>query len=80
MNSFSAIVWKEGDTFVSRLDGTNISSCGETVEEAVNNLKEALELYFEEMSDDEKQEIIESAQDSPGNKEKIQSVSFSMGQ
>jgi predicted RNase H-like HicB family nuclease len=41
------IIWKEGKYFVSRCINVEVSSFGETIEEAINNLKEALELYFE---------------------------------
>ena len=61
LEKLRALVWKEGDVFVSRLNGTNISSYGETQGEAVHNLKEAVELYFEDMPEDEKREIIETA-------------------
>ena len=42
-----AKVWKEGDWFVSQSLEVNVASQGETEEEALANLKEALELYFE---------------------------------
>ncbi|MCY4046678.1 MAG: type II toxin-antitoxin system HicB family antitoxin [Candidatus Dadabacteria bacterium] len=61
LEKLRALVWKEGDVFVSRLNGTNISSYGETPDEAVCNLKEAVELYFEDMPEGEKREVIESA-------------------
>lgn len=41
------VIWKEGKYFVSRCLNVEVSSFGETIEEAINNLKEALELYFE---------------------------------
>ena len=44
---FSASVWCEGDWFVSQCLELDIASQGETEEEALSNLKEALELYFE---------------------------------
>ncbi|MCY4042631.1 MAG: type II toxin-antitoxin system HicB family antitoxin [Candidatus Dadabacteria bacterium] len=75
LEKMRALVWKEGDVFVSRLNGTNISSYGETSEEAVYNLKEAVELYFEDMPEDEKQEIIESAGSCD---EEVKSVEFSL--
>jgi predicted RNase H-like HicB family nuclease len=43
----SAKVWKEGDWYVSQSLEVNVASQGETEEEALANLKEALELYFE---------------------------------
>ncbi len=44
---FAATVWKEGDWFVSQCLELDVASQGETEEEALANLKEALELYFE---------------------------------
>ena len=42
------IVWKEDKYYVSRCLNVEVSSFGETIDEAVNNLKEAVELYFED--------------------------------
>jgi len=42
------VVWKEGDYFVAQCLDIVISSFGITKEEALFNLQEALELYFEE--------------------------------
>ena len=44
---FAASVWKEGDWYVSQSLEIDVASQGETEEEALSNLKEALELYFE---------------------------------
>ena len=44
---FAASVWKEGDWYVSQCLEIDVASQGETEEEALANLKEALELYFE---------------------------------
>ena len=45
---FSAIVHKEDDWYVSWCPDIDIASQGKTVEEAVANLKEAVELYLED--------------------------------
>ena len=45
---FKNIVWKEGKYYVSQCLNVDISSFGKTKKEALNNLDEALELYFEE--------------------------------
>ena len=45
---FAASVWREGDWYVSQCLEVDIASQGETEAEALTNLKEALELYFEE--------------------------------
>jgi predicted RNase H-like HicB family nuclease len=45
--SFPATVWREGNWFVSQCLEVDVTSQGKTEEEALENLKEALELYFE---------------------------------
>lgn len=42
------IVWKEKKLFVSRFLELELASQGKTREEAVKNLKEALDLYLED--------------------------------
>lgn len=41
------LIWREGEAFVARCDSLEISSHGKTVEEALGNLEEALELYLQ---------------------------------
>ncbi|MFA6393270.1 MAG: type II toxin-antitoxin system HicB family antitoxin [Patescibacteria group bacterium] len=43
------VVWKEGKYYVSWNLNTGISSFGDSRKEALESLKEALELYFEDM-------------------------------
>jgi len=45
---FAATVWREGDWYVSQCLEVDVASPGETEEEALANLKEALELHFEQ--------------------------------
>ncbi len=45
--SFAASVWRKGDWFVSQCLEVDVASQGQTEEEALANLSEALELYFE---------------------------------
>ncbi len=45
---FKNIVWKEGKYFVAQCLNVEVSSFGKTKIEALKNLDEALELYFEE--------------------------------
>lgn len=45
---FSAIVHREGDWYVSLCPEIDVASQGKSVEEAVANLKEAVELYLED--------------------------------
>jgi predicted RNase H-like HicB family nuclease len=44
---FSATVWREGNWYVSQCLEVDVPSQGESEEEALDNLKEALELHFE---------------------------------
>jgi predicted RNase H-like HicB family nuclease len=44
---FTASVWKEGDWYVAQCREVDIASQGETEDEALANLREALELHFE---------------------------------
>ncbi|MFN9297086.1 MAG: type II toxin-antitoxin system HicB family antitoxin [Acidobacteriota bacterium] len=44
---FAASVWREGDWYVAQCLELDVASQGETEAEALANLKEALELYFE---------------------------------
>ena len=44
---FAASVWREGDWYVAQCLEIDVASQGETEEEALSGLKEALELYFE---------------------------------
>ena len=45
--SFAATLWREGWWYVSQCLEVDVASQGETEEEALANLKEALELHFE---------------------------------
>lgn len=44
---FTAHLWKEGALWVAQCLEVDVASQGATEEEALANLKEALELYFE---------------------------------
>lgn len=45
---FTAVVTREGNLFVALAPDVDVVSQGETIEDALANLKEALELYFED--------------------------------
>ena len=49
----AAIIEREGDGFVSLCPELDVASQGDTVEEALSNLQEALELFFETASPEE---------------------------
>ncbi len=50
---FSAIIEREGDGYVSLCPELDIASQGDTIEKARDNLREALELFFETASPEE---------------------------
>jgi len=43
------VVWKEGKYYVAQCLNVDISSFGKTKQAALKNLREALELYFEDV-------------------------------
>ena len=45
---FTSVVWKEGKYYVAQCLNVDVSSFGKTKAEALRNLEEALELYFED--------------------------------
>ncbi|MBN1114634.1 MAG: type II toxin-antitoxin system HicB family antitoxin [Oligoflexia bacterium] len=46
--NLTAIIWKEDDLFVAKCAELGVASQGKTEKEALNNLKEAVELYLED--------------------------------
>ena len=46
MKSFKYVIYREGKYYVSQCLNIDIASCGDTIEDAINNLKDAVELYF----------------------------------
>ncbi len=44
---FTSIIWKEKEDYVSKCPELGVASCGSSIEEALENLKEAVELYIE---------------------------------
>jgi len=44
---FPATVWRKGNVYIGQCLEVDVASQGETEEEALTNLKEALELHFE---------------------------------
>ena len=47
MREFAASVWQEGDWYVAQALEVDVASQGESEEEALENLREALALHFE---------------------------------
>ncbi len=50
MKRIHSVVWKEDKWFVAKALEVEVTSQGKNEKEALNNLKEALELYFEDES------------------------------
>ncbi len=44
--TFSAVVWKEGEWYVAQCRELEVASQGETKEEALKNLSEAIEVHL----------------------------------
>jgi len=44
---YTAIAWRESEGYVSKCPELGVSSCGDTFDDAVQNLREAVELYLE---------------------------------
>lgn len=58
--NFTAIIEKEGNMYVSLCPELDVASQGNSVEEASDNLKEAIELFLESASPSEIQERLHS--------------------
>lgn len=67
MKRIHSVVWKEDKWYVAKALEVEITSQGKNEQEALANLKEAVELYFEDEAD------IELA---PVNKPKLQGLSI----
>ena len=48
MKTIKYVVYKEGKHYVSQCLNVDVSSFGSSVQDAVDNLTEALELYFQD--------------------------------
>ncbi len=44
-----SVVWKEGDYYISQCLEVDVSSFGKTKKTALDNLHDALELYYEDI-------------------------------
>ncbi len=65
MRNFPLLVWKERDVYVSRCLITKVSSYGDTEIDAINHHKEAMELFLEDLPQEEIREIREIADSIP---------------
>ena len=55
---YTVIIQKEEEWYVSKCLDNNVASQGKTIEEALKNLKEALELYYETEEVQEPKQIL----------------------
>jgi predicted RNase H-like HicB family nuclease len=60
VEQFTALIEREGDSYVALCPELDVASQGDSVEEARRNLREALELFFEAASPSEIQERLRS--------------------
>ena len=58
MKNIKYVVYKEGDYYVSQCLNVEVSSFGESIDEAISALKEAVVLYFENESDNSEYQVI----------------------
>jgi len=65
---YTAVVWKEAEGYVSKCPELGVASCGDSFSYAVNNLREAVQLYLENAKE---LNIIEDLEESLTSKEKF---------
>ena len=58
MKNIKYVVYKEGNYYVSHCLNVDVSSFGESIDEAITALKEAVALYFEDEDYREEYQII----------------------
>jgi predicted RNase H-like HicB family nuclease len=44
---YTAVVWRETEGYVSKCPELGVASCGDSFDEAIGNLREAVNLYLE---------------------------------
>lgn len=59
---FAAIITEEEDAYIASNPDTGVASQGRTLDEALSNLKEALELYLEELGSENSKNLPSSTQ------------------
>ena len=48
MKKIQCVIYQDGDQFVAHCLNTGVASQGDTYDEAIKNIKEAVELYLED--------------------------------
>lgn len=72
---YTAVAWKEKDGFVSKCPELGVASCGDSISDAVENLKEAVELYLENA---EALGLLEDLEESLTTQKNINHLNFSL--
>lgn len=67
---YTVVVWKEEKGYVSKCPELGVASCGDSISEAMENLKEAVDLYLENA---EELGLLDDLQESLTTKEKFTS-------
>ena len=67
---YTVVVWKEKNAYVSKCTELGVASCGDSIIEAKENLKEAVDLYLENA---ESLGLLEDIEESLTTKEKFTS-------
>ncbi|MEK6598870.1 MAG: type II toxin-antitoxin system HicB family antitoxin [Deltaproteobacteria bacterium] len=67
---YTVVVWKEERGYVSKCPELGVASCGDSISEAMENLKEAVDLYLENA---EALGLLDDLQESLTTKEKFTS-------
>jgi len=65
---YTAVVWRESEGYVSKCPELGVASCGDSFEEAVSNLREAVDLYLENAM---KLDLFDEVKESLTTKEKF---------
>jgi len=65
---YTAVVWKETEGYVSKCSVLGVASYGASFNQAVSNLREAVELYLENAKE---LDLIEDVEESLTSKEKF---------
>lgn len=61
LKNMKYVVYKEGKYYVSQCLNVDVSSFGITIQEAVDNLREAVELYFDDEASQSTYQIVDEA-------------------
>ncbi len=74
----TAVIQREGDGYVAQCPELDVASQGDTVESARDNLREAVELFFECADPEEagRRFCVDEYDDSPWTREELQALAW----